>query len=66
MKAIALVTMIFLPGTFVAVSRQRSPHNVITKLICVVSSHFLQCHCLTGKRQKMDLLYRTASGFTGR
>lgn len=40
MKAIALLTMTFLPGTFVAVSRQCSPHGIITKLIPVCLKSF--------------------------
>jgi hypothetical protein len=66
MKTIALLTMVFLPPTFVAVSAFAVvTFSAIAKLFLMIflQRHFSQCHSSPGQIQLSSL---AASGSTGR
>lgn len=65
MKTIAVLTMAFLPGTFVAVRYQLLSYDASMKLTRFGSRHSFLCHYLIGKRPSVCLFYRIASGFIG-
>jgi len=71
MKAIALLTMFFLPGTFIAVcppppSHQLPPCHIVTLTTTNTSLRLSsQCHSLTGKQAPTPRSWNPASGSTG-